>query len=281
MLLLQYRSSCALQLKIIQALVSVPSETVTDSGRPLPAYPQFMRGVRRLSHLLGLSLCAALAACASAPAPAVKSPISGMALNQFAKTDTGRIAELDLQETMVSLRTIMEKLYKRNPREWRKTTQPSPEGMVRHVFDSSHDWYFAELTGKRGAEAIDLAFRDDFHNDRVLAYMVGVTTMVQDAFNNKAEFFLIVDLDPQKLHNCSRNIELAAHKINTARNLEGQLFMMSNDASWPARDLSVEREFGKVVGNLDLLAKIVAEQTNLTFVRVVQNLATSVFLPVK
>ena len=35
-----------------------------------------------------------------------------------------------------------------------------------------------------------------------------------------------------------------------------------------------------MIGNLDLLSKIVADKTNRTVVKVVQNMATAVFLPV-
>jgi hypothetical protein len=55
--------------------------------------------------------------------------------------------------------------------------------------------------------------------------------------------------------------------------------MLSNHGSHPL-NLSFEREFGRMIGNLDLLAKIVSDRTRRVVVRVVQNFATAVFLPV-
>jgi hypothetical protein len=46
-------------------------------------------------------------------------------------------------------------------------------------------------------------------------------------------------------------------------------------------NLSSEREFGKIIGSLDVLSKIMADKTNRTVVKIIQNLATTIFLPVK
>ena len=50
-------------------------------------------------------------------------------------------------------------------------------------------------------------------------------------------------------------------------------------AGQPA-SLSFEREFGKLGGNLDLLAIMLAERHQRTIARIVQNIATAIFLPV-
>ena len=47
------------------------------------------------------------------------------------------------------------------------------------------------------------------------------------------------------------------------------------------KNLSFEREFGKMIGNLDVLSKIIADKTNRLVAKVFQNLATAIFLPVK
>ena len=56
---------------------------------------------------------------------------------------------------------------------------------------------------------------------------------------------------------------------------------MSNEGSGAAPNLSFEREFGKIIGSLDVLSKIVADKTNRMVVKIIQNLATAVFLPIK
>lgn len=39
-------------------------------------------------------------------------------------------------------------------------------------------------------------------------------------------------------------------------------------------------EFGRLIGNLDMISAIIADKTNRTVVKVVQTMATAVFLPV-
>ena len=46
-------------------------------------------------------------------------------------------------------------------------------------------------------------------------------------------------------------------------------------------NLSFEREFGKMIGSLDVLSKIVADKTDRHVVKMVQSIATAVFLPIK
>ena len=46
------------------------------------------------------------------------------------------------------------------------------------------------------------------------------------------------------------------------------------------RNLSFEREFGKMIGYQDVMAQIAAQRANRTIRRIVQSLATAVFLPI-
>ena len=57
--------------------------------------------------------------------------------------------------------------------------------------------------------------------------------------------------------------------------------LLSNEGAGPVKNLSFEREFGKIIGSLDLLSKIIADKTNRIVAKVFQNLATAIFLPVK
>jgi hypothetical protein len=199
----------------------------------------------------------------------------------LAKTDIDRVAEAQQREIFVNLKLLTEKLYRRNPRELKKSGQPSVTAGVSRIFEGRHEWKFVELRGARDTHAIQLAFRDDYHGDRVLAFTAGVASMIQTAFNNKTEFFILDDLDPQALYNAARNVEIAVWKLSTNRTGQGQLFLLSNEATSSVQNLSYEREFGKIIGNLDVLSKIVADKNNRTIVKVVQSLATAVFLPIK
>ena len=61
------------------------------------------------------------------------------------------------------------------------------------------------------------------------------------------------------------------------------ILLLSNEippAGQPA-NLSFEREFGKMIGNLDLLSGLIAEKGHRTIARIAQGVATAVFLPVR
>ncbi len=229
-----------------------------------------------------LSACvAALAGCAASGSVPNRTASSGFSAGSLIKTDIDRVAEAHQQEIFAGLRLLTEKLYRRNPREWRKSGQASLEGAVARLFDGRHQWDFPELDGKRSIDAIHLALREDYGGDRVLALIAGLGSMVQAAFNDKTEFFVLDDLDPQRLHNAARNVEIAVWKLSTARDGRGDYLLLSNEGAGPVRNLSFEREFGKIIGSLDVLSRIIADKADRTVVKVVQSLATAVFLPVK
>ena len=233
--------------------------------------------ISRLIPLIFLPLLSACVTTGTTP----RKPVSGFDPNQIAKSDIDRVAEAHQREVFASLKLLTEKLYRRNPREWRKGGQASLEAAVARIFEANHGWHFAELENRRGTDAIHLAFREDFAGDRVLAFVAGLGGMVQTAFNDKTELFLLDDLDPQALFNAARNVEIAVWKLSNAQAPGGELVLLSNEGAGPVKNLSFEREFGKVIGSLDLLSKIIADKTNRIVAKVFQNLATAIFLPVK
>jgi hypothetical protein len=103
--------------------------------------------------------------------------------------------------------------------------------------------------------------------------------MLNAAFDDKKEFFVMDDLDPQKLYNSARNVEVAAWKLNQTKDAEGHPVLLSNEMG-AEFNLSFEREFGKMVGNLDLLAGIIADKTHRGVAKALQSVASFVFLPV-
>jgi hypothetical protein len=113
----------------------------------------------------------------------------------------------------------------------------------------------------------------------VFAFGVGLGSMIFLAYNEKTEFYLTDALDPQKLYNSSRNVEIAAWKLANARDAQGEPLLLSNQMSGDIRNLSFERELGKIIAYQDAMAQIAAQRSNRTIRRIVQTLATAVFLP--
>lgn len=233
--------------------------------------------ISRLIPLIFISLLTGCVSTGTVP----RKPAAGFDANQIAKSDIDRVAEAHQREVFASLKLLAEKLYRRNPREWRRGGQASLEAAVARIFEANHGWAFPELDNGRGTEAIHLAFREDYAGDRVLAFIAGLGGMVMTAFNDKTELFLLDDLDPQALFNAARNVEIAVWKLSNAKASNGELYLLSNEGAGAVKNLSFEREFGKIIGSLDLLSKIIADKTNRIVAKVFQNLATAIFLPVK
>jgi hypothetical protein len=202
-------------------------------------------------------------------------------INQLGKADSDRMADVEMRENTESLRLLMLKLYKRNPHELQKSTPDVAEKMVNWVFsgEPQHHYQFESINNQQGTEAIFLAFKPEFTGDRVLAFIVGLQTMLLKAHGNKTDFYLNDSIDPQHMYNVSRNIEIAAWKLSNARDETGALYLLSNEINDKNKNLSFEREFGKMIGRTDLFAITLAEKSQRLISRVVQSLATAVFLP--
>jgi hypothetical protein len=238
---------------------------------------------------VAIALCALLLACGGTPtfpaaAPATgKRPMPGDAsfrATDLAKSDIDLVAETHVRECLASARLLMEKLYRRNPREWRKGNSASMEAAVARAFDPQYEFRFVELGNARGQDAILLALRPDYAGDRVFAFGVGLAGMVFLSYNGRTTFYVTDTLDPQKLYNSARNLEIAAWKLANAGDAHGEPLLRSNEIAGDVRNLSFEREFGKMIGYQDVMAEIAAQRTNRTIRKVVQTLATAVFLPI-
>jgi len=239
---------------------------------------------------LCVPLCAALlvAACSTphtyptsaAPTGKRKPPAeSEFRAAELLKSDVDAAAELHLQESLASIRLLMEKLYRRNPRELKKSGFLTIEAAVERGFDPKYGFRLPELKGAHGIEAIQLALRPEYAGDRVFAFSVGLAGMIVLAYGDKTEIYLTDTLDAQRLYNAARNVEIAAWKLANARDAQGQLLLLSNQGAGDVQNLSFEREFGKVIGYQDVMARVTAQRTNRIIRRSSQFIATAVFLP--
>ena len=199
---------------------------------------------------------------------------------QLGKTDFDRMADHEIRENIQSLRSLMIKLYKRNPVELKKSTSEDAEKMVNWVFNGNHDWNFEAINNVQGNEAIYLTFNEDFKGDRVLPFIVGIYTMLIKAHGGKKEFYLFDSIDPQLLYNASRNVEIAAWKLSNTKDASGKLFLVANEINAKENNLSFEREFGKIIGRTDFIAFTLSEKMERSITRIIQNLATGILIPI-
>ena len=91
---------------------------------------------------------------------------------------------------------------------------------------------------------------------------------------------MLDELNEQKLYNCARNIEIAIWKMSSTKDAAGEPLLLSNELDPNNPNLSFEREFGRVIGLLDVLSRVVADKHGRSITRLTQSIATAVFLPV-
>ena len=195
------------------------------------------------------------------------------------KSEVDRIADTNRAEVVDGLLLIADKLYKRNPKEWKKSGAVSRETAVERLRQrQSRSW--PEFNGLREGAVASLAFTEVYSGDRVTALVYGLLSMVDAAFEHKDEFYILDSLNEMKLYNSARNMDVAIWKLGHDRTAAGELFLLSNELDPANRNLSYEREFGRVMGLLDFMAKVVADRNGRTFSRLSQSVASAIFLPV-
>lgn len=243
-----------------------------------PAHLRYHAGMPIATALLLFFLTLfALEGCATKVGPGQRKE-TNVDPRYLAKTEIDRVIDANRAEVMTGLRRVAEKLYRRNPAEWRKGGQPSLDVAVSRLFAGKLD--FPELEGRSEGAAALYAFNANYQGDRVLAVMAGLIGMVDAAFEHKDDFYVLDGLDEQKLYNCARNIEIAVWKMSSARAVGGQPLLVSNELDPNNPNLSFEREFGRIIGLLDFMSKLVADKHGRSITRLTQSIAAAVFLPV-
>ena len=198
----------------------------------------------------------------------------------LAKGDIDNVLDIYVHEVRQLLRELMVKLYKRNPKQLKKSPFNDIDKNVSRVFDKHHDWSFKQLDYKEGVDAIKMTFDDTYHGDRVFSFIVGLSSMLMASYGDRTDFYMLDDVDAQALYNSARNIEIAVWKLSNNRDKHGELFLYSNSLPGEETYLSYERLFGKLIANQDTIA-IIMESKNKRFIKkVFQNMATAVFLPI-
>lgn len=230
-----------------------------------------------MKYSLGILIVAILLGGCSTAGHKTEAASTGNDLSYLAKTDIDTVADIHIRRVDVLLRRLATKLYRRNPIHCKGGTR-AIEGCVAHLFEPQQT--FPALLGKRRTESIQLAFDETFHGDRVMALIIGLKTMIAAAYGDKEEFFITDELDPQKLYNSARNIEITVWRLGQQRRANGELFLLSNEMNGHNNNLSFERSFGQLISLQDTMAEIITEKTQRTVKNVIQRLATAVFLPI-
>jgi hypothetical protein len=232
----------------------------------------------KIKHsVLLVAVLLALAACSSQP----------FDIKDIAKTDIDMVADLHRQKTRDLVIDLMHKLYKRNPRELRKQPGASFDSRLGQLSGQAR-LQFDELGGVHGVEAMNLGLSKNYQGDRVFAVVVGLAGMLREAYGYKDEFYVLDDLDQQKLYVSARNIEVLVWRLTQSRDIYGKPLIYTNGFGQaapnnrnlpPEVNLSFERLFGKLIAHQDMLAKIMSGKTQRAINSVAHSLVSMTFMP--
>nr|WP_240039565.1 hypothetical protein [Achromobacter aloeverae] len=205
-----------------------------------------------------------------------------MSADQFGQTDFNRTVTLAMRDNLNSLYSLADKLYRRNPREWHKSgmaDQAAAMKHVRHLVDNRMPP--AGLNGLRDIQVLAVSLDPNYQGDRVAAFIYGLADTMIEAHNGKTRFYVSDVLDGQRIYNAARNVEAAAWLLASRRDGAGNPLLLANEMSSTAVNLSFEREFGAIIGRLDLIANLLGENGRRIGINYAQGLLFFNFLPVR
>lgn len=241
-------------------------------------------GARVTRHGLLLAMCGlTLAGCASQQDhQSIVGNRSPAKPSEFFQSHTDRMATIGMRNNLNTLYRLMDKLYRRNPREWHKTGLGDREAAERQVQRAiEENRALAELGGRKDVAALGYALSADYQGDRVGAFIYSLGSMLVTAHGGRTEFYMTDELDPQFIHNAARNIEKATWMLASRNDQLGNPWLLSNEISADGRNLSFAVEFGKIVARLDLLTDVLDERYRRMGVNYAQGLLFMNFLPVQ
>jgi hypothetical protein len=214
--------------------------------------------------------------------PAVGPQSEDMSMDQFAQTDFNRTVTIEIRDNLEGLYSLLDKLYRRNPREWRKSGAASQEAAVqrvRQMIEARRPP--ADLHGLRDIQILAVSLDPAYARDRVAAFIYGLADTMIAAHNDKTRIYVSDVLSGQRIYNAARNVEAAAWLLSTRRDAAGQPLLYANEISPQVTNLSFEREFGAIIGRLDLIANLLGENNRRVGINYAQGLLFFNFLPVR
>ncbi len=196
---------------------------------------------------------------------------------KLAKSDVDMVADIHLSKSIELIKQLTIKLYKRNPCELKSGM--TPQLRIKQIFTCPVNKSFKEINFKQGIEAIKLCFDQDFKGDRIFALISGLYSMILNSYGNRCEFFLLNQLDEQKLYNSARNIEILVWRIRNKHKKNNKLFILTDEINENITNLSFERILGKLISIQDIMALIIADKNNRIINKIIFS-TTTAFLPI-
>ena len=198
-------------------------------------------------------------------------------VKNLVKSDTAFFVEAVRSELDQSLDLLLVKLYRRNPVQLSANT--SIEVRVEQLKAARLN--LQEFGSPKPDQLVRIAFHPHFKGDRVYAFVAGLQSMVNHAFDHRREFFLLDDLPTaQFIYNSARNIEIAAYLLRTKRTMDGEPYLYADGIEDQILNASYSQLMGEMIGLQDALSTALANKDQRTLNAVARGAASIIFLPV-
>jgi hypothetical protein len=205
---------------------------------------------------------------------------SSVNLKQLGKGDIDLVADSHRLQVETLVFELMEKLYKRNPRELKKQNKASISAQQARLKNLMIQNQALLIDGEEDTAIISRGFDLDYEGDRVFQVIAGIMSMVHKSYGYRSDFYLLDKLEQQKLYNSARNFEVFAWRLRMAKDSKGTPLLLSTETQGPVVNLSFERLLGKLISLQDMMAIIAADGDRRIIKTVTQGVMRMVFLPI-
>ncbi len=258
---------------------AAPTPGAAADFDPVPmvaSYPRILPRLLLAGALIGL------AGCSERQGHDIVSQLGEGKPSELFQTSVDRMATLAMRDNLQSLYLLMNKLYLRNPNQWKLSgylDATTAERQIRVAIEQRKP--LPQLGNRRDLAALSYALDPDFRGDRVGAFIYAIGSMLITAHGGRSEFYMTDTLDPLFINNAARNIEKATWMLSQRQDANGVLLLFSNEISEQGSNLSFAVEFGKIFARLDLLAELLDERYRRIGLNYAQSLLLMNFLPVQ
>jgi hypothetical protein len=183
----------------------------------------------------------------------------GYELKNLAKSDIDLVADQFIEKTRTNVRELVVMLYERNPDQLAKIPGMTVEGRLAQLKVHRYKLQFPELGYKQDIDAMNLAFDPDYRGDRVFALVVGLGSMLRQAYAYQPEMFLPDKLETDVLLTSARNVETLWWKLKNTRRPDGQHLIVTYEDRGVVNHLGFERLLGEIVVLQEMMAGIVGD----------------------
>lgn len=127
---------------------------------------------------------------------------------------SGMPPKQEMSEHTDDLRALMLQLYTDHPEELAKSTQVGPREMTEWVFDGKANWKFDAIRRTQQAEAIALVFDPGYTGDHILALVVGLETLLFNAYGGKNEYEIAASVDEKPVLQVACQLESLRRQLD-------------------------------------------------------------------